>query len=69
MTVFVAKVRDEDRVLLGFENPENMTLERIEEAKRQGAHYYLAEASQKVLKEKESQIGLPVELHYRWKFE
>jgi len=68
MTALIAKVRNGDRVLLGFENPENMTLERIEEAKRKGSHYYLVgEASQRAVEE--SQIGLPVELHYRWKFE
>jgi len=68
MTALIALVREADRVLLGREKPENMTLEKIEEAKRQGSHYYIvAEASQRAVEE--SQIGVPIELHYRWKFE
>ena len=68
MTTILALVREADRILLGFEEPENLTDELIGEAKKQGTHYYLiGEAwEEEIRKEK---IGSQVKFGYRWKFE
>ena len=67
MPALIVKVRDNDRVLLGFVEPENITHEMITEAISQGAHCYLVgENSEKLRK---TPIGTHVSFPYRWMFE
>jgi len=68
MEALIIKVRDKDRVLLGFETPENMTGELVEEAVSQGSHYYLAQESAGDSL-RQTPIGSRVEFQYRWRFE
>ena len=64
MTLDLAVVRDEDRVLIGLF--ENKDIEKAQQkARENNAHTYLL-GERKLIK---NQIGKEVEFNYRWKFE